>query len=140
MSTSSRRSPTAAEGTAWTQPDYPIERTAVNLVGRWRIIEMDLWDRDAIEQVGLGFLEFRPDGIGSFGFVAVEGWMDCRPVKTGSRPGVEFTWDGTDAGDRVSGRGAATLQDDGSLHGHIYFHLGEDSGFRAERVDAVDRC
>jgi hypothetical protein len=94
---------------------------------------MDLWDRDAIELVGPGHLEFRQDGTGSFGFVAVEGWMDCRPVQTDSRPGMEFTWDGTDEGDQVSGRGIATLQGDGSLRGHIYFHLGDDSGFRAER-------
>jgi hypothetical protein len=53
----------------------------VNLVGRWRIIEMDLWDRDAIELVGPGFLEFKPDGTGSFGFIAVEGWMDLRSVR-----------------------------------------------------------
>jgi len=118
---------------------YLIERTAMNLVGRWRILEMDLWDRETIELVGPGFLEFRQDGTGSFRFIAVEGWMDCRPVQFASRPGVDFTWDGTDEGDHVSGRGAATLQDDGSLHGHIDFHLGDDSGFRAERVDGADR-
>ncbi|HZM57051.1 MAG TPA: hypothetical protein VFC03_18705 [Acidimicrobiales bacterium] len=111
----------------------------MNLVGRWRILEMDLWDRETIELVGPGFLEFRQDGTGSFRFIAVEGWMDCRPVQFASRPGVDFTWDGTDEGDHVSGRGAATLQDDGSLHGHIDFHLGDDSGFRAERVDGADR-
>jgi hypothetical protein len=111
----------------------------MNLVGRWRIIETDLWDREAIELVGPGYLEFRQDGMGRFGFIAVEGWMDCRPVQTDSGPGVEFTWDGTDEGDRVSGRGTAALQDDGSLRGHIYFHLGDDSGFRAERIDTADR-
>lgn len=46
---------------------------------------------------------------------------------------VEFSWDGTDEGDPVSGRGWAALQDDGSLGGRIYFHLGDASGFRAER-------
>lgn len=111
----------------------------MNLVGRWRIIEMDLWDREAIELVGPGYLEFRQDGTGSFGFIAVEAWTDCRAVQTDRGSGVEFTWDGTDEGDRVSGRGAATLQDDGSLRGHIYFHLGDDSGFLAERVDTTDR-
>ena len=106
----------------------------MNLVGRWRILEMDLWDRDAIELVGPGYFEFKPGGTGAFGFIAVEGWMDCRPAQAGGLPGVDFTWVGTDDGDDVSGRGAATLQDDGSLHGHIYFHMGDDSGFRAERI------
>ena len=31
-------------------------------------------------------------------------------------------------------RGWAILADDGSLQGHLYFHLGDDSGFRAVRV------
>jgi hypothetical protein len=42
-----------------------------------------------------------------------------------------MTWDGTDEGDRVSGRGWAQLEPDGSLRGHISFHAGDDSGFRA---------
>jgi hypothetical protein len=110
----------------------------MTLVGRWRIFEMELWDRDAIELMGPGFFEFGTDGTGSFGFIAVEGWMDCRPVPSGGHPGLEFTWNGSDDGDPVSGRGTATLQDDGSLHGRIYFHLGDESGFRAEQDDAAD--
>ena len=35
----------------------------------------------------------------------------------------------------ASGRGWATLNPDGTLVGHIYFHLGDDSGFRAERFN-----
>jgi hypothetical protein len=62
--------------------------------------------------------------------------MDCRHAEINDRPGVEFTWDGTDEGDQVSGRGWATLQDDGLLHGHIYFHLGDESRFRATRVES----
>jgi hypothetical protein len=48
--------------------------------------------------------------------------MDCRPVQTTSGPGVKFTWEGSDDGNHASGRGIATLQDDASLRGHIYFH------------------
>ena len=107
----------------------------MNLVGRWRILQMDLWDRDAIELVGPGFFEFRADGAGNFGFIAVEGWMDCRPVQVGVHPGVEFTWDGSDDGDPVSGRGTATLQGDGSLHGRIYFHLGDDAASHRQHGD-----
>ena len=107
----------------------------MNLIGRWRIIEMDLWDRKAIELLGPGYIEFRRDGTGGFRFVAVEGWVDCRRVQTDNGPGVEFSWSGNDDLDPASGRGTAVLQDDGSLQGHIYFHLGDDSGFRAERFD-----
>ena len=61
----------------------------------------------------------------------MEGHVDCQHVELDGRPAVEFTWDGTDEGDRVSGRGWARLEADGSLRGHIYFHAGDDSGFHA---------
>ena len=93
---------------------------------------MDLWDREVLDLVAPAFIEFSPDHTGRFGFIAVTGWIDCRSAGTG-RSGVEFSWEGTDDGDQVSGRGWAALQDDGLLHGQLYFHLGDDSGFHAER-------
>jgi hypothetical protein len=52
----------------------------MNLVGRWRIETMDVWDRDAIDLVEPGFIEFGADG-------------------------------------------------------HLFFHLGDDSGFHAVPFD-----
>ena len=103
------------------------------LVGRWRIQEMDVWDRDAIDLIGPAFIEFRTDQTGNFGFIAVEGWMDCREATIDDFPGLEFSWDGNDECDPASGRGWVALQPDGSLKGHIFFHMGDDSEFRAER-------
>jgi hypothetical protein len=39
--------------------------------------------------------------------------------------GAEFSWQGSDEGDDVSGRGWAALNPDSTLEGHIYFHLGD---------------
>jgi hypothetical protein len=50
-------------------------------------------------------------------FIAVRGWLDCRPVERDGRVGVEFTWDGVDEGDQVSGRGWASLVDDATIEG-----------------------
>lgn len=61
--------------------------------------------------------------------------MDCRPGERDGRDSVEFTWQGSDEGDEASGRGWAMLTDDGSLQGHLYFHLGDNSGFRAVRFE-----
>ncbi|HVM15417.1 MAG TPA: hypothetical protein VM287_13965 [Egibacteraceae bacterium] len=109
-----------------------IRRNADGLTGRWRIIEMELWGREDLELVAPAFIAFQPDGTGSFGFIVVNGSIDWR--SDGIDHGrVEFSWDGSDEGDPVSGRGWAALEDGGFLGGRIYFHLGDDSGFRAER-------
>ncbi|TNC21449.1 hypothetical protein FG385_28440 [Amycolatopsis alkalitolerans] len=103
----------------------------MGLRGRWRIVDMDVWDRDAIDLVGPGFIEFTDDATGQFGFIAVHGWMDCRTVNRDGRARIEFSWDGDDEGDQVSGRGWAVVNDDRTLEGHVFIHMGDDSGFRA---------
>ena len=110
----------------------------MNVSGRWRIVEMDLWDVEAIHLVGPAFIEFGRDGMGGFRFIAVKGWMDVRQGQRDGRAAVEFSWDGDDEGDPVSGRGWAVVEEDGSLSGRIYFHRGDDSGFRAVRLEAAD--
>jgi hypothetical protein len=107
-------------------------------VGRWRIVEMSAWDRDAIDLVEPGFIEFARNGAGQFGFIAVRGRLDCRPVEREGRAGVEFTWEGDDEGDQVSGRGWAVLVDDETVEGHLFFHLGADSSFLATPCAAAD--
>ena len=92
---------------------------------------MDLWDREAIDLVGPAFIKFNADGTGDFRFIAVDGYLDCRHAKRREPPRVDFTWEGNDEGDQASGRGWAQLETDGSLRGHIFFHAGDDSGFRA---------
>jgi hypothetical protein len=52
--------------------------------------------------------------------------MDCQEVTRDGRACVEFTWEGSDEGDQVSGRGWATLTDEVTLDGRIFFNLGDD--------------
>ena len=102
-----------------------------SVAGMWRIVEMELCHRDDLDLIGPAFIEFVANGSGHFAFIAVEASLDCRDAPREGRPGVEFSWDGNDEGDPVTGRGWAALADDGTLQGHIYFHLGDDSDFRA---------
>ena len=102
-----------------------------SLAGTWRITVMDRWDQDDVDLVGPAFIEFDKRGQGQFQFIAVEGGMDYVHGERNGLPCVEFTWIGHDDGEPTSGRGWARLEKDGSLSGHIYFHLGEDSGFKA---------
>ena len=111
-----------------------------NFTGRWRIASMELWDTDAIDLVTPGFIEFDHHGTGRFGFIVVDGRMDCRETTHDGRPRVEFTWEGSDEGDQVTGRGWATLAEDGTLDGRIFFHLGDDSGFHAVRAEPANQA
>lgn len=110
----------------------------MRIAGRWRITKMDLWDQDAIDLLGPAFIEFKGQE-GQFRFIAVEGRMDCRYGQRNGRPSIDFTWEGDDECDPASGRGWVTLQQDGSLAGHVYFHHGDDSGFKATPVDLDDK-
>jgi len=87
-----------------------------------------------IDDIGSGALI----DFGQFGFLAVRGWMDYRSTERDSRTGVEFSWDGEDEGDQVSGRGWAAAVDDVTLQGHLFIHMGDDSGFRAEPYARAD--
>jgi hypothetical protein len=100
---------------------------------------MDMWDRDAIDIVEPGFIEFARDGTGQFGFIAVRGWMDCRTAERDGRSTVEFSWNGDDEGDQVSGRGWAALVEEAAIEGHLFIHLGDDSRFRAELFTRADQ-
>ena len=41
-----------------------VPKSLARMTGRWRIVEMSGWDRDAIDLVEPGFIEFAGDGTG----------------------------------------------------------------------------
>ncbi|MGH6820771.1 MAG: hypothetical protein ACREDU_07925 [Methylocella sp.] len=106
------------------------------LTGKWRIVEMELWDRAFINLVGPGFIVFDDQGGGEFAFGAVTGVLDCAYAKTS----IHFTWEGNDEMDEASGDGSAELQDDGSLNGEISFHHGDESSFIATNWTSSTTC
>ena len=110
------------------------KRTKPSLKGKWRIIEMELWDKSFIDLVGPGFIAFDGKGRGEFGFGAVTGTMDCSDVPAG----VDFTWEGFDEMDEARGEGWVELQEDGSLSGEISFRDGDESAFRARPFNKRD--
>ena len=115
----------------WTQ--MITSKTANPFVGRWRITEMELWDRKDLDLVAPAFIEFDRDGKGEFQFIAVQGCLDCRFSERGGMPAVEFSWEGQDEGDESLGRGWAILCD-GKLEGRWFFHRGDDSWFLATKL------
>jgi hypothetical protein len=112
----------------------------MTFTGTWRITGMVQWDQEAYDLMGPAFFRFDRGGTGHFRFIAVEGQMDCRYSKREGCPFVEFTWEGNDECDRASGRGWARIEQDDTLLGHIFFHLGDDSSFTAIRGEKAAKA
>jgi hypothetical protein len=99
------------------------------LIGRWRIVEADLWDRDYLDLVEPAYMAFAKNGRGEFAFGAVNATME---LGYGQRI-VFFNWTGFDEGDESSGSGSAELEDDGSVEIELAFHNGDDAILKARR-------
>ena len=67
----------------------------MQIKGRWRIVDMELWDLDAIDLLGPAFIELRDEDQGQFRSIAVEGWMTLTP--DGSLEGRIFFHMGDDS-------------------------------------------
>jgi len=98
--------------------------------GKWRIVEMEVWDQDYVDMEAPGFVRIGLDGTGQFQFGLVSGDIDGRVEQCGNEPRFEFSWSGRDVNDPVCGRGWAVIEN-GELKGRIYLHLADDSTFRA---------
>ena len=112
--------------------------TAANhpLLGRWRIIEADLWDRDYLDLCGPANLVTKADGDGEIAFGAMQASLnvDYGPDEIG------FTWSGFDEMDEASGAGSAELKDDGSLRIEFEYQLGDEAVLKAIREPSSTAC
>lgn len=101
-------------------------------VGKWIIVEMEVWDQELVNMEVQGHFTFTKDGKGYFQFGLVRGEMDCYVETIDDRERVEFSWEGQDELDPASGRGWAEVENE-ELKGRIFFCQGNDSAFRARR-------
>jgi len=53
--------------------------------GRWRIVEMDVWDKDFLDLVETAHLTFKGAADGEIAFGALKGFLD---VRYGTRDGL----------------------------------------------------
>jgi hypothetical protein len=104
------------------------------LEGRWRILWMDQWDQEYVDEEVEGYIEFEPNGLGSFQFGYVQGRIDYRTTTRDGQPAAEFSWEGGDGADGtpLTGRGWAISRGD-ELSGVIFIHEGDESNFKAKR-------
>jgi hypothetical protein len=100
----------------------------VSVLGRWRIVEMEAWDKDFLDLVERAYILFGQTS-GEFAFGCVTGSF----AVGGDHDAVAYDWDGADEMDEACGDGWAELQPNGSLTGEIRFHNGDESGVVARR-------
>ena len=106
------------------------------LTGVWRIVDTALWDLDDLDLLEPAHLTLEPDGLGALRLLAIGADVDYRIVERDGRPSVEFSFEGSDEGDQISGRGWAIL-DGEQLRGRLFFHQGDESAFTASRGEGV---
>lgn len=102
-------------------------------IGRWRISSITEWDQDFVDEEVPGYFEFTRDSLGEFHFGYVQCSIDWRNTERDGQPAIEFTFDGMDEMTPASGRGWAIINGD-TLDGRIFFHQGDESGFKAAKV------
>lgn len=106
------------------------------LIGRWRIVEADIWDRDHLDLVEPAMMLIQANGHGEIAFGAMQAGLDLEY----SRTLVFFTWEGFDEMDEASGSGSADLQDDGTLEIEFAYHNGDEATLKAERLTSSTAC
>ena len=97
--------------------------SSCKVVGRWRIVEADLWDPDYLDLVEPAYLQIGGDGRAEFAFGALNGTAELEY----GRCIVFFRWTGFDEGDEIAGNGSAEIEDDGSLEIALSFDNGDDA-------------
>lgn len=100
--------------------------------GRWRIVETEMWDQEALDLVVPAHITFERNGMGEMQLIAIGASIDYRVEERGDAPVVEFSWSGFDEMDPASGRGWARVEDD-TMRGKLFIHQGDESSFTAKR-------
>lgn len=106
------------------------------LIGRWRIVAADLWDRDHLDLCGPAMLDIRADGSGEIAFGALQATLDLAY----GHQDVSFDWEGDDDMHELRGSGSAELLEDGSLEIEFDYHRGDDAILKAVRDISSAAC
>ena len=107
-------------------------RTGNAFRGRWRIVATDVWSVDELDRQAPAHVTFRAGRQGEMELLAIEADVDYRVGRREGKPCVEFSWEGTDDGQAISGRGWA-LVGKRELRGRLFIHGGDEAAFVAIR-------
>jgi hypothetical protein len=102
-------------------------------VGGWRITEMEEWDNDYINMETQAYIEIDKKGHGTFQFALVRGNINGEIQDVSGEKWFDFTWEGNEEYDQISGSGWLKLINENELNGRIKFHSGDSSLFKTKR-------
>jgi len=106
------------------------------LIGRWRIVEADIWDRDHLDICGPATIAITDHGRGEITFGALQASLDIEY----SRDSVGFTWEGFEEMDEVRGEGSAELLENGSIEIEFAYHDGDEAVLKAKPDTSSTAC
>jgi hypothetical protein len=104
------------------------------LIGRWRIVEAEIWDRAYLNLSGPATLTITAQG-GEIAFGALEAGLEVEYA----RDSIGFRWTGCDEGE-VEGEGTAELLDDGTIEIEFAYNNGDEAVLKARRVTSSTPC
>ena len=102
------------------------------LIGHWRIVEADIFDRDHLDLCGPAIMTITEHGHGEIAFGAFQAGLDIDYDKSS----IDFTWQGFDEMDEVS----AELFADGFIEINFAYHNGDQAVLRAKRLASSTAC
>lgn len=105
-----------------------MKSTASSLKGRWKIVWMEMWDQDFVDEDVPGQVTLDGNGRGNFQFGYVSGafvWSTRSDL-------IAALWEGNDEMDPAHGDIQCQINE-GKLYGIIGFFNGDRSAFRAVR-------
>lgn len=105
-----------------------------DFTGTWHIYEMELWGEDYFNMDVQAYIKIEPDNNGYFQFGLVCGEIDWRIFDYADGKRFEFTWEGNDECDNVSGSGWVRIKETDALEGEFRLHHGDSSTFSAKKV------
>ena len=105
------------------------------LIGRWRIVEADLWDRAHLDLCGPAMMTITAQG-GEIAFGALEAGLEVEYA----RDSIGFHSAGCEEGDEVDGEGTAELLDNGTIEIEFAYDNGDEAVLKAKRDPSSTAC
>ncbi|HII17394.1 TPA: hypothetical protein HA361_05770 [Candidatus Woesearchaeota archaeon] len=109
------------------------------LIGTWNIVKMSEWDSEYCNMEVQAYILIQRNGHGEFQFGSVTGDMWGEFKRSAKECTFDFTFEGSDEGDDISGDGWMKATDKKNAEGEIRFHGGDKSRFLSKKRSVKKR-